>query len=438
MLRCPGLAIAIALCAGPLAAAPARPALDPSIGRVEVTLDLPKDKPYVGEMIMLRMRSFVRADVVLDEVRQPPMINFDVQQLGRDKPIQAMVDGFRVDGIERDLAIFPQQSGRLIIDPFIRHVTIVDADNERIEGEFVSKPIYVDVQNHTAIGPAAAWWLPAKSLTITDSWSPEADEIPRGTLSRRTITVEAVGLTADRLPPPPEMRAPGTIAFRGPVDRETTITEDGPVARGTYLWDLRPTTGPPARVPAIAIPWFDTGARRMREAAIPERWVAYIGTLVHTSHEKLQSLSYLSAGPLAVGLAGFAWTAAVAAFLLTGRQKLAGRRLRRSRVLSALRRAARFADERGFRNALSALALSDPVRWARIARAPLVAPRLAAFDAARYGRAGGAMPPLQPLAADIRRLWSEMETPPPAVSALPPLDGALAAPMSWRDRVLRH
>lgn len=417
-------------------AAPTVPPVDPSVGRVEVTLDLPKDKPYVGEMIMLRMRTFIRADVERDEIRQPPLVDFDVQQLGHDKPIQAMIDGFDVGGFERDLAIFPQQSGRLIIEPFVRHVTVVNNANQRVKAEFASKPVYVDVQNYAAINPVGGWWLPAKSVTLTDSWSPEADEIERGTLSRRTIVVEAVGLTADRLPPPPVMRAPGIIAFRGPVERQTIITEDGPVARATYRWDLRPATGAPAKVPAVQIPWFDTGERRMREVAIPERWVAYLGTFVHTRHEKMPTLrqTLLTPGPIAAGLVGFAWTAALIGLAIAGRGAR-GDALR-PRPLSMLRRAARVRDDRAFCNALAELGRHDPGRLARIASIPDIAPGLAALDTARYGKDGGAVPPLRPLAAAIRRAWREAEgaeaRPPDDV--LPPIDGDARPSTSWEKR----
>ena len=404
---------------------PSGPAVDPSIGKVEVTLEVPKggDKPYVGEMILLRMRSFVRADIVLDEIQQPPLLNFSWQQLGRDKPISAMVDGFQVSGLERDLAIFPGTSGRLIIEPFVRHVTIVTSDNERVGADFSSKPVYVDVQNYTAINPPDAWWLPAKSLTLSESWSQVPDEIKPGTLTRRTIVVEAAGLTADRLPPPPEMQAPGTIVFRGPVDRTTSLTEDGPVARGTYVWDLRPTTAAPAKLPPVAVPWFDTEQRRMRSNAIPETWIADIGTLVHPSHEKPKTLSPLSPGPLAAGFAGLAWAATLAGFVATSRRKPGRRALRRARALAALRRAGHGEDFPGFTRALVDLGRADAPRWRQVAAAPAVAPRLAALDAAQFGRGGAAAPALKPLAVDIRRLWLDAEPAPRASDdGLPPLD----------------
>ena len=409
-------------------AQPSGPAIDPSIGKVEVTLELPKggDKPYVGEMILLRMRSFIRADIARDFIIQPPLLNFSWQQLGRDKPISAMVDGYQVAGFERDLAIFPGTSGRLIIEPFTRHVVIINSDNQPVSADFSSKPVYVDVQNYQAINPPGAWWLPAKSLTLSDSWSQVPDEIKAGTLTRRTVTVEAAGLTADRLPPPPDMQAPGTIAFRGPVDRTTTLTEDGPVARGTYVWDLRPTTSAPAKLPPITVTWYDTEQRRIRSNAIPETWLAYLGTLVHPSHEKPSTLGPLSSGPIAAGLAGFAWAAGLAGFVATSRRRPGHRALRRARALAALRNTGRTEDASGLSRALVDLARADPPRWRAVAAAPEVAPRLAALDAARFGRGGATVPALKPLAADIRQLWLDAAPAPRTASdGLPQLDAAL-------------
>ena len=284
-------------------------AANPDIGHVDVTLDLPKDVPYTGEMIMLRVRSTIRGFVALDELRQPPLTNFNWQQLGRDKPIRVMADGFDVPGIERSIAIFPQQPGRLIIDPFVRHVTMIVGENQRVEADFASKPVYVDVQRHEGVGKSGDWWLPSSAVTYRESWSPEPDQIEPGKVARRILTIEAAGMTADRLPPPPLLRAAGIITFTGPVNRETILTPNGPVARATYQWDMRPVSGSPALLPSIHIPWFDTHERRMRDLAIPEHWVSYAGTLIggHAKTGAPLSEQLLASGPLAAGGAGFLW-----------------------------------------------------------------------------------------------------------------------------------
>jgi hypothetical protein len=415
-------------------------AVNSSIGHVDVLLDLPKDVPYTGEMIMLRVRSTIRGFVALDELRQPPLTNFNWQQLGRDKPINIMVDGFDVPGIERDIAIFPQQPGRLIIDPFVRHVTMVVGENERVEVDFVSKPVFVDVQRHEGLGRPGEWWLPSSTVTYRESWSPEPDQIEPGKVARRTLTIEAVGMTADRLPPPPAMRAPGIITFTGPVSRETILTANGPVARAIYQWDLRPVSNSPAKLPAIHIPWFDVRERRMRDITVPEHWVSYAGTQIggRTKSGAPLRAQILASGPLAAGGAGFLWALSLGFLAFSARS---GRSLWTSllkpRELRALSRAARQGRPEAVKAALTGLARSDPPRWQSLACDPVLAARLAQLDAALYGQVLLAVPPLEPLARDISRLWQAAAGPQVHIAddGLPPVDGVIIAPPGLWDRL---
>jgi hypothetical protein len=412
-------------------------AMQSSIGRVDVTLDLPKDVPYTGEMIMLRVRSTIHGFIALDELRQPPLTNFNWQQLGRDKPIQVMVDGFNTPGIERDIAIFPQQPGRLIIDPFVRHVTMVEGENERVEVDFASKPVYVDVQRHEGMGHPGGWWLPSSSVTYRESWSPEADQIEPGKVARRILTIEAAGMTADQLPPPPLLRAPGIITFAGPVARETILTPNGPLARATYQWDVRPVSGSPALLPAIHVPWFDIKERRMRDLTIPEHWVSYAGTLIsgHTAAGAPLGARLLAPGPLEAGGAGFLWALSLGFLAFSMRSGRGFRAMLWTRTEGrALARAARRDKPEAFKAALVGLARCDPPRWRGLTSDPGIAPRLAELDAALYSRTPPPVPPLRPLAHDIAKIWRAAPVAPAGSvrDGLPPMDGAFAAsPGAW-------
>lgn len=414
-------------------------AMNSSIGHVDVTLDLPKDVPYIGEMIMLRVRSTIRGFVALDELRQPPLTNFNWQQLGRDKPIDVKVDGFDVPGIERDIAIFPQQPGRLIIEPFVRHVTMVVGENQRVEVNFASKPVFVDVQRHEGLGRPGEWWLPSSAVTYRESWSPEPDQIEPGKVARRILTIEAAGVMADRLPPPPLLRAPGIITFAGPVTRETVLTANGPVARATYQWDLRPVSSSPAKLPEMHVPWFDVRERRMRDVTVPEHWVAYAGTQIGGGNKSGTSLKarLLASGPLAAGGAGFLWALSLGFLAFSTRS---GRALRtllvKPRELRALSRAARRGQPEAVKAALVGLARIDPPRWRSLVHDSVLAARLAELDAALYGQTPVPPPPLGPLARDIGRLWQAAEVPlHGADDGLPPVDGiVMAEPGLWNRR----
>jgi len=148
---------------------------------------------------------------------------------------------------------------------------------------------------------AGTWWLPARQLTLTETWSEPPEALTLGRPVRRTVTLEAEGVTDDQLPPPPDLAADGLIVFGEAPERTTVIGvapraskpervrqllprpgryavvegRDGPVGRISYAWAIRPTSGTPAEVPAIVVPWFDTEAGEMRTAVLPPRTVAF-------------------------------------------------------------------------------------------------------------------------------------------------------------------
>src|SRR6185437_11487628 len=124
-------------------------------------------------------------------------------------------------------------------------------------------------------GPEESDWLPASQLSITDKWDPQPDRMTQGEIAHRTVIIEAKGITADRLPPVPEMRAPGAVIFGGTVERSTKMTPEGPVARGVYHWNFALTTALPVTTGVIVIPWFDRKSRRMRDAVIRARTIPF-------------------------------------------------------------------------------------------------------------------------------------------------------------------
>ncbi len=404
------------------------PAIDPSIGRVEAFIELPTETPYVGEPILVRVRSSVRGHVARDDMRQPALTDFDWQQFGIDVETDDMVNGFRVPVFERVIAVYPRKPGRLTIGPFVRHVTLVTADNDRVEADFASEPVTVEARAHDGLGRAGDWWLPARSVKITNSWEPSPDKLGFDDTARRTLTLEASGVTADRLPPPPPVRTEGVIAFVGPVERETIVTDDGPTARAIYRWDVRPASLAPAMTPAIHIPWFDISSRQMRDAVAPSRRVSFLGSSgdARPAPAVTETPSLFSTRPLAAGAASFLWTMAVAFLLASSRKlRLGARNAARRKALAYLRRAARGDDLASFRAALANLSRVAPDHWARVAGDTNIAADLASIDAHMFAASAHPSPRLTPLARAItaacRRLDAEPSSEP---NALVPLDGA--------------
>ena len=237
------------------------------IGRAEIVADVPPGGAIEGEMVLLHLRAIRKGRITLEELRQPALTNLSWTQLGRDSTFEAQFQGFSVPGVVRDIAVFPQRPGPVTIDPFVLHMTALDERSERVEIDLMSEPLTLNI---AAIPKEArqTHWLPASEVTISDAWDKPVAELRQGDVAHRVVLIVARGLTADRLPPPPLMRAPGIIAYAYPVERTTEITPQGPLAQARYQWDVKPVSQDAASLPAIEIPWFDTHARQMRTASV--------------------------------------------------------------------------------------------------------------------------------------------------------------------------
>lgn len=406
-----GCLVALVLAATPVFAPRPALALEDGDLSLTVTAEVPGNAaPYPREMVLLHIRGTYRAQIALEDLRQPSLPHFGWTQLGRDRWSRVTIQGQEARGFERTVAVFPQGPGRFVIDPFVHRLTLVDGGERRVV-EVRSPPLPLAVAAWQGPGGPDApepWWLAAQDVTVTDQWEPEPEGLKLGEPARRTVTLEARGVTADALPPRPVLRTRGVLTFAGPVERQTRITPAGPVARVTYRWDVRPGVPEPITLSAIAIPWFDTKARAMREAEIPARIIG------GRAAKPVEEAPPPPVSPWRALLAGFA----AFGFGLGAWGALRRREAPAAPALRALARAARRRDAMGFHVTLTEAARRDPALAAAWRADPGLAPRLTALDAALFGN-GSPGPDLRGLARDLARI--RLPAAPP--DALAPLDG---------------
>lgn len=329
--------------------------------------------PYAQEMVLVEVRGFYTIPIALTKLEVPAMPGFRVLTIGREHWSEAEQDGVQGRGLSQTLALFPQASGTLTIPPIVQKLTIIDDAGKRAERTIATDPVTIEV----AQPPVAAgtWWLPARRLTLTETWSEPPETLAIGRPVRRTVTLEAEGVTDDQLPPQPELKADGLIVFREAPERRTVISaaakgkkgealrqslprpgrlavvegRDGPIGRIVYSWAVRPISGAPAELPEISIPWFDTEAGEMRTAVLPPRTVAFRATgrsLADLEREiglgvaAPQGDGRRSAGDLALAALAFVAAATATGALLRHRLAPAGGPLARfaGRLRDGLRR----------------------------------------------------------------------------------------------------
>lgn len=266
--------------------------------RLWIEIETPKRAPYPQEMVLVRVRGLFTVPIALQELEQPDLPGFRWLTIGGDVWSKASDEGRPALGLVRTLALFPQRSGTLTIPAFVHHLTVVASSGERQTFDIASQPLSLHVP--PAPDSGSGWWLPARSVKVAEHWSVAPDKLTPGQSTRRTITIDAVGLTDDQLPPRPDLRAPKLIAFPAGEERRTVVAvslddataeqkrqalrrpgrlevipgPDGPRAHASYAWDIRPTTDEPVALPAIEIRWFNTATNTTEKALIPERTVA--------------------------------------------------------------------------------------------------------------------------------------------------------------------
>lgn len=305
------LALVALVLAAPLAVWPVAaetPTARPAVAQPAVAIDGARLRlevvsngrpPMVQEMVLVRVRGFYTIPIALTKLEVPPMEGFRVLTIGREHWAEAQEDGVQGRGLEQTLALFPQASGTLTIPPIVQRLTVFDTAGKRVEVAIATAATTLEVAAPSVA--AGTWWLPARRLTLTETWSEPPEALAIGRPVRRTVTLEAEGVTDDQLPPPPKLAAAGLIVFSEAPERRTVISaepkgkkgealrqslprpgrlavvegRDGPIGRIVYSWAVRPVSGAPAELPEIAIPWFDTEAGEMRMAVLPARTVAF-------------------------------------------------------------------------------------------------------------------------------------------------------------------
>ena len=174
-------------------------------------------------------------------------------------------------------AIFPEQSGILEIPA----QTFSAREGQGRRGFFdlgssgrqlsrSSKPLTIKVSPRPAVFPANTW-LPARNLTLEESWSTPPEQLRAGESATRTIRIVGEGLQGAQLPP---IMFPATDGLKYYPDQP--VITDTEVASGLLgsrqdSAAVVPTRAGKWTIPEIRIPWWDTQSEEIRYAVLPGR-----------------------------------------------------------------------------------------------------------------------------------------------------------------------
>jgi len=154
-------------------------------------------KPYVNQQILYTVKLYSNQRLINPQYHAPNVTDALLIPLGDGRHYQTQIDNQLYAVEEQQYAIFPQKSGKLTItspsldaevyDRFPRHVTAQTSPTQ-----LSIRPAPEDYKAHD--------WLPAKNITLSETYDPPKQSMKQGDTLTRTVTIHATAMPAQLLP----------------------------------------------------------------------------------------------------------------------------------------------------------------------------------------------------------------------------------------------
>lgn len=235
--------------------------------------DVTPRSAYVQSELQYTVKIFTSINFLDASLEAPEVENAVVEATGEQR-YQSLVDGRYYQVIERRYSIYPQTSGKLTIPALTLQARVEGYRPSMLDpGRLVVKRS----QEHrlTIMPPpkefTGAVWLPAKALTLTESWSKDPDRIQIGDSITRNVNIQAKGLLGSQLPALPTY----TIANAKLYPDQATIEKGDEQSEWSGIRSesvaIIPTKAGEIILPEVRIPWWNTSTNKAEVAVLAER-----------------------------------------------------------------------------------------------------------------------------------------------------------------------
>ncbi|RRV05555.1 protein BatD [Pseudomonas sp. v388] len=256
---------------------------------IEATLD--HESTYVQAQAVLTLRIYHSVSLFDDSSMSPLQIpEARIEKLGDSRTYEKLINGVRHGVIEMRYAIYPQQSGVLVIPAQVFTATLVQTPGENPQqnanpfgpqpGRLVrvnSAQVPLTVKPKPADYPANVPWLPASSLTLEESWSPEPGNSQVGDSLTRTLVLKAEGQAGSQLPPLPATDVVGLRRYPDQPQLNNLTSERGLIGTREEREALVPNRAGAIELPAVDVTWWNTREDHLEHTSLAARTLQVSG-----------------------------------------------------------------------------------------------------------------------------------------------------------------
>ncbi|MBE9525566.1 MAG: protein BatD [Proteobacteria bacterium] len=265
------------------------PGIDGKEAFLKVSIvDNEENEFYVQQQILLKVQLFHRVRFTNASLSELELTNTVIEKLGEDNNYNKVISKHRYNIVERTYAIYPQQSGELIIPPIVFNGNIEVRQNYSLfsqPGRQIAsrtKPLTLNIlpipEDYSGKN-----WLPAESLVIESEILEDPSNIVSGEAITRHIVVRATGLLGSQLP---ALSVPSSKSIKSYPDKEQLNSQ---LVNGKVVGSRRDTIAIiPLReglftLPEIKINWWNVKTRQVETAILEAK------TLVAQNNPDIQA-----------------------------------------------------------------------------------------------------------------------------------------------------
>lgn len=252
--------------------------LDPVF--IEASLD--QSNVYVQAQAILTLRIYHSVSLYDDSSLTPLQIaDARVEQLGETRTYEKDINGVRHGVIEMRYAIYPQHSGLLTIAPQTFSATLVEtqpAQDSTAQGpkpgklmRVSSAQIPLTVKPKPLTYPIDAPWLPARSLSLSESWNPEPEHTQVGDSLTRSLTLKVEGLASSQLPAMPATEVNGLRRYPDQPVLSNQSSDRGLIGSREEREALVPSRSGLIDLPTVDVVWWNTFEDHLEHTSLPAR-----------------------------------------------------------------------------------------------------------------------------------------------------------------------
>ncbi len=245
---------------------------------IEASLD--QASVYVQAQAVLTLRIYHSVSLYDDSSLSPlQMEGVKIEPLGESRTYEKLINGIRHGVIEMRYALYPQQSGAVTIPSLTFSATSAGADSDspnaagNTQVRVASRELPLQVRPIPPSYPAGTPWLPARSLTLEEHWSPDPAQTPIqiGDSLTRSVLLKAEGLSSTQLTPLPVSDIAGLRRYPDQPQLRNQIDERGLIGSREEREALVPTHSGNLELPALEVTWWNTREDHLEHSSLPAR-----------------------------------------------------------------------------------------------------------------------------------------------------------------------